>query len=91
MRERGMLILDEPTASMDVESVIAAEGLIDEYRRRANCAVILITHSPQQAYRLADEALFFHRGELEEHGECKRMIESPGGGELVKYLRFCQN
>lgn len=91
MRDYGTLILDEPTASMDLESTLMAEKLIDEYRLRANCAVILITHSLSQCSRLADEVLFFHSGRLAEWGEKSKLFAAPKSAELKRYLEFCNN
>lgn len=57
-----VVILDEPTAAMDMETTAAAETLIQSYVRQTNCILILVTHSLQQARRIADEAMFFKRG-----------------------------
>ena len=63
MRSYDLVILDEPCASMDIESTLLSEQSIRNYCRETNCALIIITHSIQQARRLADEILFFCRGE----------------------------
>lgn len=57
-----VVILDEPTAAMDMETTAAAETLIQSYVRQTNCILILVTHSLQQARRIADEAMFFQKG-----------------------------
>lgn len=88
MRPCELLILDEPTASMDMESAILAEELILRYRRESGCAVLLITHDLQQARRLADEALFFHRGELWESGPAERVLFAPERPETRRFLQF---
>lgn len=59
-----VVILDEPTAAMDMETTAAAETLIQSYVRQSNCILILVTHSLQQARRIADEAMFFQKGEV---------------------------
>jgi ABC-type multidrug transport system, ATPase component len=86
MRDTSLLILDEPTAALDVESTLAAEQLIDEYRQKTGAAVVLITHSPAQAARLADEVLFFYKGELTERGA--DILQNPRSTELKGYLNF---
>lgn len=48
-----VVILDEPTAAMDMETTAAAETLIQSYVRQTNCILILVTHSLQQARRIA--------------------------------------
>lgn len=88
MRPCDLLILDEPTASMDMESAILAERLVLAYREETCCAVLLITHDLQQARRLADEALFFHRGQLWEAGPADRVLFAPERPETRRFLEF---
>ena len=58
-----VVILDEPTAAMDMETTAAAETLIQSYVRQTNCILILVTHSLQQARRIADGSdVFSKRG-----------------------------
>ena len=64
MKNYDLLILDEPTASMDQEAIPAAEKLICEYRDRTGCTILLITHSPEQAERLADTVLTLKDGKI---------------------------
>lgn len=88
MRRFELLILDEPTAAMDMESSLLAEKLMEDYCRRSGCTLLLITHSLQQARRMADELLFFHQGRLLERGEKRRLLSSPAGPELRRFLDF---
>ena len=88
MRPCELLILDEPTASMDMESAILAERLVSDCRAEMGCAVLLITHDLQQARRLADEALFFHSGRLWEAGPAERVLFSPEEPETKRFLEF---
>ena len=53
MRDYELLILDEPTAAMDVESALAAEALLSDYCRDTGAGILLVTHSLQQARRIA--------------------------------------
>ena len=82
------VILDEPTASMDMESSFVSEALICDYCKREPAAVIMITHSLQQAGRMADEILFFHKGLLLEHGETNNILTSPKEKETREFIRF---
>ncbi len=83
-----LLILDEPTASMDMESAILSEGLIQSYCLETGCAVLLITHDLQQARRMAVDALFFFRGQLWEQGPAERVLFSPQQPETHRFLEF---
>lgn len=88
MRDYELLILDEPTAAMDMESTLAAESLIQRYRDNSSCAVILITHSLQQARRIADQILYLEQGELIEAGEAESMLKCPSEPATKRFLHF---
>ena len=88
MKRYDTVILDEPTAAMDMESTAAAEALILEYTRQTGCVLILVTHSLQQARRIADEALFFHKGTLLESGAAETVLYHPMKPETNQFLRF---
>ena len=64
MKSYDLLILDEPTASMDQAAIPAAEKLIWDYQKRTGCTILLITHSPEQAERLADQVLLLDEGKI---------------------------
>ena len=83
--------LDEPTAAMDMETTAAAETLIQSYVRQTNCILILVTHSLQQARRIADEAMFFQKGEVLEYGPAESLLYSPTRVELKRFLEFYGN
>ena len=72
MKQYDLVILDEPTAAMDMETTLLSEKLIVDYVKETRCALILVTHSLQQARRIADEVLYFHKGKLLEQGEKDR-------------------
>ena len=88
MRPHDLLILDEPTASMDMESAMLTEELVETYRRETGCAVLLITHDLQQARRTADQALFFCLGELWESGGAAQVLYAPERPETRRFLDF---
>ena len=50
----SVLLLDEPTASLDADSVAAAEALLRE-RRAGGMTLLLVTHDLAQAERLGDQ------------------------------------
>jgi len=71
-----VLLLDEPTASLDPAATAAIEDLI----RRAHAGgtkIVLVTHDRDQALRLADEIVFLHRGRVEERGAAERFATAP--------------
>lgn len=62
--EPSVLLLDEPTASLDPDTTRAAEELIAEYRRSHSAAVIWVTHSAEQRRRVCDRCVFLEQGRL---------------------------
>ena len=88
MRDYSVVILDEPTAAMDMETTALAEELMLQYTRQSGCALILVTHSLQQARRLADEVLYFHHGQLLEHGPAATVLYTPAQPETKRFLEF---
>ena len=88
MRDYDLLILDEPTAAMDMESTLAAEKLIQSYRDQTGCAVILITHSLRQAQRIANRIIYLEQGKLMESGDSESLLQSPQKSETKRFLQF---
>ena len=88
MRSYDLVILDEPTAAMDMETTLLSEKLIVEYVRETGCALVLVTHSLQQARRIADEVLYFHKGKLLETGPQEQVLSEPAMAETRQFLDF---
>ena len=88
MKQYDLVILDEPTAAMDMETTLLSEKLIAQYVQETGCALILVTHSLQQARRLADEVLYFHKGKLLETGPRDTMLYTPVKEETQLFLEF---
>jgi len=59
-----VILMDEPTASVDVENQITIERIIREINREKRISVIFTTHNLIQASRLADETVFLYEGRV---------------------------
>jgi len=88
MKKYDLLILDEPTAAMDVEATILAEKLILEYIKENNCPVILITHSITQALRVADTTIYLEQGNLIEMDDTEELVKNPKDERTRKFIEF---
>ena len=88
MRRYDLVILDEPTAAMDMETTILSEARIVRYVEETGCTLILVTHSLQQARRIAHEVLYFHKGKLLEHGPQEQVLTDPTAPETRQFLDF---
>ncbi len=82
----ALLLLDEPTASLDPASTSVIENLI---RQIANdgVKVVLVTHDRGQAERLADDVAFMARGRITEHRSAAEFFEGPKSVEAEAYLK----
>ena len=88
MKRYDLVVLDEPTAAMDMETTLLSEKLIGEYVKETGCSLILVTHSLQQARRIADEIWYFHRGKLLEAGPRQHVLDTPEQEETKQFLEF---
>ena len=59
-----VLILDEPTAGLDPRGRDAVFGMICSYRQSTNAAVVIVTHSMEDAAEFADRILVMNHGRL---------------------------
>lgn len=88
MKRFDLVILDEPTAAMDMETTLLAEKLIREYADQTGCTLILVTHSLQQARRISDETIFFRKGRMMEQGSSAELLNTPKTMELKQFVEF---
>ncbi len=85
MRPR-LLLLDEPTASLDPSATEQVESLIRDIHADG-CRVLLTSHSLGQVSRLADEVVFLHRGRLLERTPVADFFSGPRTSEARQFLQ----
>jgi ABC-type sulfate/molybdate transport systems ATPase subunit len=74
---RALLLLDEPTSSMDIKGTDQIENQLLRYAAENGSTVILSTHSPAQALRLAQEVVYLDQGKVVEQGSTEQVIKHP--------------
>jgi phosphate transport system ATP-binding protein len=82
--EPDVLLLDEPTSSLDPHSTEAVEELVK--RLTPGLTVIIVTHNLAQARRVSDHTIFFYEGRLVEVGATAELFEHPQRQETARYL-----
>lgn len=82
-----LLLLDEPTASMDIDSTATTEQVLGNYIKENNTTLIFATHSFNQAQRFADEIIFLVDGKVVEQGSAKHALSTPNTSELKEFLK----
>lgn len=80
-----VLLLDEPTASLDPASVLAIERIVSEARDRG-MRIVFVTHDVGQARRMADDVVFLHRGRVVEHAAAGDFFAMPRCAAARAYL-----
>lgn len=88
MRDYEVLLLDEPTASMDIRATLKTEMLLQAYQCRTGCTIVLITHMLKQARRMADDVIFLSEGCVTEMGPASRVLKRPTQEETQRFLEF---
>jgi tungstate transport system ATP-binding protein len=78
-----LLLLDEPSASLDLQSSQVLESIIAEL---SGVQAVLVTHSLAQAKRLADEVVFLHQGRLLEQTPATQFFDRPTTQEAQNYV-----
>ena len=79
-----VLLLDEPTSALDPMSAIEIEHLLMELR--GELTVVIVTHNPPQARRIADQVAFFSGGKILVSGPKSILSKNSSCRELKKYL-----
>jgi phosphate transport system ATP-binding protein len=70
-----VILMDEPCSALDPIATARIEDLIDELKR--NFAIVIVTHSMQQAARVSQRTAYFHLGRLIEVGETNQIFTNP--------------
>ncbi|MGO9803242.1 MAG: phosphate ABC transporter ATP-binding protein PstB [Steroidobacteraceae bacterium] len=70
-----VILMDEPCSALDPVATARIEDLIDELRE--SYAIVIVTHSMQQAARVSQRTAYFHLGELIEIGDTDRVFTNP--------------
>ena len=82
--EPEVILLDEPTASLDPAGAAHIEELVQELKREFT--VVIVTHTLQQAGRVSDVTAFFYLGELIEVGPTSRIFTAPLKAQTEAYI-----
>ena len=82
--EPEIILMDEPTSSLDPLATSKIEDLI--YELKEKYTVIIVTHNMQQAARVSDYTGFMYLGELIEFGETKQIFENPKEELTERYI-----
>jgi phosphate transport system ATP-binding protein len=81
----GVILMDEPAASLDPVSTAALEMSI--VAMKGEYTVVIVTHDLHEALRVSDYVAFMLAGELVEFGETQTVFDQPSRHETREYLQ----
>ena len=79
-----VILMDEPCSALDPIATARIEELIDELRGRY--AIVIVTHSMQQAARVSQRTAFFHLGKMVEYGHTSDIFTNPREVRTKDYI-----
>ena len=79
-----VLLLDEPTASLDPGGTQRIEELAFELKR--DFTIVIVTHNMQQAARVSDTTSFFYMGTMVETGQTRQIFTTPKQEQTEAYI-----
>ncbi len=82
--EPEVILMDEPCSALDPIATAIIEELIEELKNRY--AIVIVTHSMQQAARISQKTAFFHLGKLLEQGDTKSIFTNPTHEKTKDYI-----
>ena len=82
--EPEVILLDEPTASLDPQGTQRIEELVFELK--GDFTIVIVTHNLQQAARVSDTTTFFYLGTMVEHGATSTIFTAPREERTEAYI-----
>lgn len=79
-----VLLMDEPTSALDPIATAKVEELMADLKR--NFTIVIVTHSMQQATRVADQTAFFYLGKLIEFAPTRELFNNPREKQTEAYI-----
>ena len=82
INEPKLLLLDEPTASLDPDIGDFIRSYLEGYKRKKNVTILLASHNMSEVERLCDEVIMMKNGNLVDEGTCDQLIKKHGRSNL---------
>ena len=79
-----VILMDEPCSALDPIATARIEELIDDLKERY--AIVIVTHSMQQAARVSQRTAFFHLGTMVEYGVTEDIFTNPREERTKDYI-----
>ena len=84
---RKLLLLDEPTACVDIAAIELIERAILDYVAQTGCTLVFSSHAPSQAMRLSTRVLALDGGRIGELGDTAQVLQNPLAENTRAFLK----
>ena len=82
INEPELLLLDEPTASLDPDTGDWVRSYLETYQRRSGATILLASHNMNEVERLCSEVMMMRKGRIVDRGSPRELIERYGRDTL---------
>ena len=87
-----ILLLDEPTASLDPDIGDFIRSYIQEYRSKNQVTILLASHNMSEVERLCDSVIMMKKGKIIDRGTCNEIIKRHGRNNLEEtFLKLARD
>ena len=87
-----VLLLDEPTASLDPDTGDMVRSELERYRAETGCTILLASHNMGEVERLCDDVVMLKQGKIVDHGTPAELLGRYGREDLEQvFLDIARN
>src|SRR5207244_3393077 len=82
INEPEVLLLDEPTASLDPDIGDRMRTYLEQYQRRTGCTMLLASHHMGEVERMCDDVIMLREGRVVDQGSPQALLARYGRANL---------
>ena len=87
-----ILLLDEPTASLDPDIGDFIRSYIQEYKTKNKVTILLASHNMNEVERLCNSIIMMRKGKIIDNGTCENLIKKHGRNNLEEtFLKLARS
>ena len=87
-----ILLLDEPTASLDPDIGDFIRSYIQDYKSKNKITILLASHNMNEVVRLCDSVIMMRKGKIIDSGTCEGLIKKHGRNNLEEtFLKLARS
>ena len=87
-----ILLLDEPTASLDPDIGDFIRSYIEDYKSKNKITILLASHNMSEVERLCDSIIMMRKGKIIDNGTCQDLIKKHGRNNLEEtFLKLARS